>query len=277
MNITVNTATKAWYGTLIEVMAKGDVVSPRGMRTLEMQQHTVAVDMIRPVVRCPTRKLSEKFLGGEALWILTGDDRVETISRYNKRIADFSDDGVTFFGAYGPKFVNQVQYVVDKLIEDQHSRQAGMTFWRENPKKTKDVPCTVAAFFNIRDNGSVPVLNANFFMRSNDVWLGMPYDMFNFSMMANYVCGSINQRNVLNNFNLIGKRVLRPGTLFLTAASRHIYSTNEIAAGTCIANDIGSQLDHSILPNKMYENPAHLVHTLREIAEGNEAEKWWKK
>jgi thymidylate synthase len=98
---------------------------------------------------------------------LSGDDKVATISPYNGRIADFSDDGMKFFGAYGPKIIAQLPFILDKLRKDPMSRQAGLTIWRESRRSPKDVPCTVAMFFSVRDGK----LNNHVFMRSSDAWL----------------------------------------------------------------------------------------------------------
>ena len=51
-------------------------------------------------------------------------------------------------------------------------------------------------------------------MRSNDIWLGTPYDIFSFSMITHYIVAEYN-RSV--NEDLI------PGTLYLNAASLHLY------------------------------------------------------
>jgi thymidylate synthase len=56
-----------------------------------------------------------------------------------KGITRFSDDGITFFGAYGPKIITQTSYIVNTLCNDQDSRQAVLSIWRENPKSSADI------------------------------------------------------------------------------------------------------------------------------------------
>ena len=210
-----------WYQTLSMLLRGGAAeVSPRGKLTRELMQHTVKVDMRRPVLTVPGRKLSYRFMAAEAFWILSGDDTVRGIAPWNKHIEQFSDDGQTFFGAYGPKVRGQLDYVVRKLKEDADSRQAGLTIWRENPPQTKDVPCTVAIFANIRGTQ----LNLNVFMRSSDVWLGLPYDVFNFSMLAHLICARLNEGKDSSEGST--DTIITPGNLYLTAASSHIYETN---------------------------------------------------
>lgn len=209
----MQTTNNVWLDLLREIFLRGLGVSPRGQGTLELLHHTIKISMADPVITIPARKLNYKFMLANAYWILSGDNRVETLAPYNRNIAQFSDDGVTFFGAYGPPIEEQMDYVVGKLIQDPDTRQAVMTIWRPNPPMTKDVPCTVAMAFNIRRGR----LNLHVFMRSSDAWLGVPYDVFDFSMVASQVLWELHRRG-------IGDVVL--GDLYLTAASSHVYERN---------------------------------------------------
>lgn len=278
-NVT-NHANLAWVIELLGVLESGNDVSPRGQVTKELLQQTSVIDMRRPVITLPERKLSTKFLGGEAYWILSGDNRVETIAPYNKNIVNYSDDGQTFFGAYGPRIMSQLDYVVDKLKSDSDTRQAVLTIWRENPPETKDVPCTVAVNFMIRDHK----LNCHAYMRSNDLWLGFPYDVFNFSMLSHLVCCRLNAFVVEN-----GGVIIEPGTLYHTASSRHIYEqhfeqvrqlvgqyTKQYDIATAVTNKLMT-LGTDETPPEMYISEVHLMHVLDSLRkDGKSSEfKWW--
>lgn len=273
----LQTMTEAWVSHVFAVLNAGREVSPRGKRTLELPQHTVAVDMRYPVLLLPTRKLSYQFMAAEASWILSGSDRVEEIAPWNKRIADFSDDGETFFGAYGPKVLGQLDYVVKKLLQDPDSRQAGLTIWRENPPETKDVPCTVAMFFALRDPSDEPELKAKLeasvFMRSNDVWLGTPYDVFNFSMVAHLVCAR------LNSASATGRKV-EPGALRLTAASSHLYEEQWPAAREVarLAAGFSPGSREPRTPELLFEDSQQLRRTLMRLRDTKpgDALRWWE-
>jgi thymidylate synthase len=218
-------ASAVWLTALQRIMRDGDHVKPRGMLTLEVPGNVVRVHMKYPVVLCPARKLSYRFLAGEALWILDGSNQVADIAPHNPNIAQFSDDGVTFFGAYGPKIVEQREYVVRKLLEDVDTRQAVITIWRENPPKTKDVPCTIALAFSIRNS----MLHCHAFMRSSDAWLGLPYDTFNFSMVALRIACEYNAR-VTGSF----VPPVELGYLRITTVSGHIYERNFTGVAECL-------------------------------------------
>lgn len=256
--------SRVWLNAINDILANGDLVSPRGKLTKEIPQRTIEVDMRKPVLRVPDRSLSYKFMAAEAFWILSGDDRVETIAPYNSRISAFSDDGERFFGAYGPKIVAQLPYIVEKLQADEDSRQAGLTIWRECPPNTKDVPCTVAVFFNIRGGK----LNAHVFMRSSDVWLGVPYDVFNFSMLSHLVCGLLNEHRLVAD-------AVSPGRLFLTAASSHLYETNWDDAKMCLGSTVLDQIE---TPKLLWNDPQFLMSELKDLRDSRPGDhrRWWE-
>lgn len=231
---------KTWTRVLSSVLAGGLPVAPRGKNTLELAHGFVGVNMRKPVLTIAERKLSYPFMAAEAHWILSGSDKVADIAPWNKNISAFSDDGEKFFGAYGPKIVAQLPYVVAKLAADKDSRQAGLTIWRESPPETKDVPCTVAIFASIRKStqrdgpmgvAGLNLLHLHVFMRSSDLWLGLPYDVFNFSMLAHLICAHLNDLSNMNGADLI----VSPGTLYLTAASMHLYEEQWAAARQIVA------------------------------------------
>lgn len=205
----MNTTDSAYMKAIRECML-GDVVSPRGMASRELIQHTVEFDMTRPVITIPGRELDYQFMVAEAHWILSGDDKLNNYIRRN--LEKYSDDGKTMYGAYGVPFAEQMSYICQKLWEDRDTRQAVMTLWERNPRVSKDIPCTVAMQWLIRDDK----LHCNVFMRSQDVWLGLPYDLFSFSMMSAKIMLHLKETYV----------ELTLGTLRITAGSRHLYERN---------------------------------------------------
>jgi hypothetical protein len=212
----ISTANTAWLSALLDLTGpRANLVSPRGRPTLELPHRMAACHIDTPLVTVSARKLSYSFAAAEALAMLAGDDRVEVLAPYAPQVAQFSDDGIRFAGAYGPRIVTQLNYVIMKLIEDRNTRQAVISIWTPNPKPSKDIPCTLALTFSIR-NG---VLNVHAFMRSSDAWLGLPYDLFNFAMIGVFITCAYNRR-------VDEEDRLQLGTLYLTAASAHLYKDN---------------------------------------------------
>lgn len=264
----------AWPIVLGHTLYEGRRTSPRGMLTKEIPQDTISIDMRYPVLVIPERKLSTKFMAGEAHWILSGDNRVSTIAPYNPNISKFSDDGVVFYGAYGPRIKEQLDYVVNKLKEDRDTRQAFLTIWRPNPPKTKDVPCTIACGFMLRGDK----LDCFVYMRSNDLWLGFPYDVFNFSMLAHLVCCRLNEGRT-DGF-------IEPGVLHHTAASRHIYAEHFERAEEIVSKysvlkaslATLAELSTHETPSALYKDENELMETLAKIKDEGKSSPlcWWK-
>jgi thymidylate synthase len=264
-----NSANDVWLNLIHRIIYSGNDVEPRGIRCREILSHTSVVDMSRCITTGRPR-LGYKFLTAEAWWILTGRNDVESIKKYSSHISSFSNDGVRFDGAYGPKVVDQVRYVVETLEKDPESRQAVIEIWRPNPRPSKDVPCTIAAQWMVRkDRDNVPRLHCFDTMRSSDTWLGWPYDVFNFSMLSAYLALTLRI-----NFKL---RYLELGNLHLTAASQHLYvdpkadGANNIPYSLDDAKEIAGNFsppEYSPLNLEDYHDPGMLVEHLANCKDG---------
>lgn len=132
---------------------------------------------------------------GELLWMLAGSKAVDFISHYIAKYRDLSDDGgVTIHGAYGPRLFgpgdgNQVSRVIDVLKEKNDSRQAVVQIFDRTDLLAyhRDVPCTCTLQFLVRKGR----LNLLTYMRSNDAWMGLPHDVFAFTMLQELVARSL--------------------------------------------------------------------------------------
>lgn len=195
------------YSSLImSLIQNGQRISPRGLATRELLGTALVIpDICDNVIQVPERKLNYHFMVAEALWVLMGRDDVEMLSHYNKNIAQFSDDGLKFEGAYGPRIKYQLPRIIDKLTKEPDTRQAVISIWDRMPTPTtKDVPCTVSFQFLIRDNR----LNLIAHMRSSDAWWGLPYDIFTFTSIQSALAYELK---------------VKPGRFLLWIASCHLY------------------------------------------------------
>lgn len=133
------------------------------------------------------RKMSMRYAIGELLWYISRNKSVKSIETFSKFWSKISDDGVTVNSNYGncirDKFnFDQWEMCKTLLMENPDTRQAVIHIKEprdvlNNP--TKDLNCTIALQFLIRDNK----LHLITTMRSNDLWLGLPYDLFNFTCL----------------------------------------------------------------------------------------------
>ena len=226
--------------------------APRHLKIKEFINDGFIVDMDKPIITIPERKLNHNFMTGEAWWILDGRNDVRSLAKYMGKIERYSDDGVRFFGAYGPKIVDQLSYCIKILVEDRDTRQSCLTIWRQNPPFSKDIPCTVSLQFFLREDRLYTVAN----MRSQDIWLGLPYDAFNFSAISFFVCLSLRK--------ILAQPTLRLGELYVNAASRHLYSTDEeeaLKVSKCsIPDDINFSFNRAL---ENYEDPYYFITALK--------------
>lgn len=131
---------------------------------------------------------------GELLWILAGSNALEFIGFYISDYKKSSDDGLTIHGAYGPRMFgkrpnDQLTRVISSLRSKPDSRQAVVQLFdrRDTLEHHSDIPCTCTMQFVIRDR-RLHMLTS---MRSNDAWLGLPHDVFAFTMIQELVARSL--------------------------------------------------------------------------------------
>jgi thymidylate synthase len=124
---------------------------------------------------------------GELLWYLSGDNSLEFIRRYIKAYEDDADPDGTIYGAYGPRLVklrgriNQFDNVARVLTAKPTSRRAVVQLFdaADIAKDRIEVPCTTTLQFHGREGR----LHLSVSMRSNDAYLGLPHDVFCFTMI----------------------------------------------------------------------------------------------
>lgn len=148
---------------------------------------TVLSDPTRNIVKSDLRKMPIRYAVGELLWYLSGNNHLSEIQKFTSAWDRMSDDGDLVNSNYGNKIkyfygFDQWEHTKQLLTKDPNSRQAIIHIkdardYIENP--TKDVPCTIALQFMLRENK----LNLTTFMRSNDIWMGFPYDVFQFTCL----------------------------------------------------------------------------------------------
>ncbi|MEH6671200.1 thymidylate synthase [Halopseudomonas sp.] len=132
---------------------------------------------------------------GELAWYLSGSNELAFITHYIKKYVHYSDDEITVYGAYGPRFMGenenrQIFNVIDLLRKKPTSRQAVIQLFdsKDILEKHNDIPCTCTMQFLIRKNK----LHMFTSMRSNDVFLGLPHDIFTFTMIQEIIANSLN-------------------------------------------------------------------------------------
>ena len=163
------------------------------------------------------RKMPMRYAIGELLWYNSANNSWKSIEPFSLFWKEISDDGKTVNSNYGycirKKYdFDQWEMVKDLLKRNPNSRQAVIHIKEardiiNNP--TKDLNCTISLQFFLR-KGKLDLIVT---MRSNDVWLGLPYDVFNFTCMQIQMAMELG---------------VKIGTYYHNSASLHMYKRDEV-------------------------------------------------
>ncbi|MBI2020111.1 hypothetical protein HYS94_01705 [Candidatus Daviesbacteria bacterium] len=145
------------------------------------------------VIQNSSRKISLSMLVGEFFWILFGRDDLDFISFYNSKMIEYSDNGKSLFGAYGKRLTSQWSGVIERILSDKLTRQAVLPIIdkSDSTAMTKDFPCNNLLHFWSQDGTS---LNLTVYIRSQDMFLGFPYDVFHWTMFLENMAMTCNMR-----------------------------------------------------------------------------------
>lgn len=203
------------YQDVVEhVLNHGRPRAPRGLPTLDAG--FVVVELVQPYYALPLgvgRSVNRRIAAAEAVQLIGGFSDPKLLVDASPTFRRFQEDDGTFHGAYGPRVGHQLFGVINRLTLDRDSRQAVINVWdgtRDHVAEKRDYPCTVALGFAIVNDH----LELNVTMRSNDVWLGTPYDWFQFTQLQLTVAGVLG---------------IPPGAYRHTAWSLHVYE-RDVAA-----------------------------------------------
>lgn len=179
-----------WYNKLKERAVKGELMfTSRDGEVVDEAINAVTVieDPTRCIMTNRVRKMPMRYAIGEMLWYASGSPKLKEIRKYTSAWDRMSDDGEKVNSNYGwcikEKFgFDQYEYVKKLLSVDADTRQAVIHIKEprntlENP--TKDLNCTVCLQFFVRERK----LYMTTYMRSNDLWMGFPYDVFQFTAL----------------------------------------------------------------------------------------------
>jgi len=206
---TVPNVNHALPRALAELRDSGKRIAPRGQPTLELEGAvaTVYQNPTQMVLFDPLRDANPFFHFFEALWILAGRNDVAFLAHFNKKMAEYSDDGYVFHAPYGFRLrhawsmgsamnidpsheIDQIEYCIAKLRADPDSRQCVMVIWdpQQDWVRTKDVPCNDMVMLKLRE-GALRMTVCN---RSNDVvWGAYGANVVQFSTLLTYMARRI--------------------------------------------------------------------------------------
>lgn len=231
------------------ILSKGEHINPSKGGASELRG--ILIEITNPRARLSRTENRGKPFSclGELCWYLARSDRLDFISYY---IPDYERyaNGDTIFGAYGPRFFNwhgldQVKNVIELLARKKDSRQAVIQLFdaADLTEIHNDIPCTCTIQLILRNDR----LHMFTSMRSNDAFLGMPHDIFAFTMLQEIVARSLS---------------VDLGTYVHSVGSLHIYDHQLPLAKQYLEE--GWQTTMSTMPQMPTGDPWPAIYTLVE-------------
>lgn len=174
--------------------AYGKEAAPRGQNVLECENFRYVLPPYVRFANFEARKLNISYIKKEFLWYLKGDRFDSSIGQHAKMWQGLVNDDGSLNSNYG-QYIFGEQNLFDKALEtltaDKDSRRASIMILNNEHlfSNTKDVPCTYALNFRIRENS----LHMTVHMRSQDAIFGMGNDAPAFSFIHEMMFHSLKE------------------------------------------------------------------------------------
>jgi thymidylate synthase len=218
MQIQVRNASTALCEILRRLSIQGVRRTTRAGDVLEIDE-PVIIKYLNPrerIIFFEERDFPTIFVLMEAIWMMAGRNDVEWLTKFNKRMAEYSDDGATFHGSYGHRWRNafgfdQLERVVKLLKTKPDTRRAVIQMWHceldlNEDESGLDLPCNMLVKFQIRNNK----LDITVYNRSNDVlWGTTAVNTTQFSILQEYVAAAVG---------------IDPGYYYQVSDNLHVYA-----------------------------------------------------
>ena len=143
----------------------------------------------------------------ELIWFVNGETNIKYLNDNNVKIWDsWADENGELGNVYGYQMRNfcgifdQLTELINNLKSDKYSRRHIITLW--NPidlHKMALPPCYFSFQFHVDNKDN---LNLNVFMRSCDLFVGLPYDFAMFAALLHVIAKEVGLKANLLQFNI---------------------------------------------------------------------------
>lgn len=196
-----NSADQAWCKATDEFLSgrESRVHSGRDGDTHELLHASFCIhDPRQRWITSRRPQINPAFAIAELVWILRGREDSAFLNFWNSQLHKFSGNGPKYDGAYGYRLreqfgTDQLESAYLALRGCPESRQVVLQIW--DPKQdmpdalgrpvSSDVPCNICSMLKIR-NGR---LEWTQILRSNDLFLGVPYNFIQFTSLQEIMAG----------------------------------------------------------------------------------------
>lgn len=231
-----------WKDQLKAVSEYGYTVKKDKRNFKEMIAHKFTTDDPRDrLIGDPTRNMNIFQCIGQFLWMTQGNFNVTDIEYYQSEARRFSSNGITMIGAYGLRLfgihhLDQMNHLLEILDDDTTKRKAVASIYLpqfDHHNKKDEVPCTLNLQYLIRGEK----VNAVTYMRSQDAYKLLPYDLFMFTMLQEYVTAYLSSKHDVSL-----------GTYNHFSGSFHTYEMHEADIYKVISNPTANSIPMEAMP-----------------------------
>ena len=193
------TANEVWKQAMKQLLLEENCVDGRNGKTKELLHTFITVEEPRQKwVQGRVPSISISFALAELVWIMNGEDRSDVINYWNPRLPQFAGKGSQYYGAYGKRMrshfgFDQLKRACSVLQNCPDSRQVVIQIYdvvkdlpiEDGMPRSEDIPCNVCSILKVR-NGR---LEWTQILRSNDIYLGLPYNFIQFMSLQEIMAG----------------------------------------------------------------------------------------
>jgi len=156
----------------------------------------VLTNPVARITTLSTRPLTIVSAVARFVWMVSHSNRLADIAFYEPKVSGYTDDGLSVPGSdYGQRIfqpapnLDQVEGVISRLREDLSSRRAAVVIWQPGDavRQSTDIPCAFGAFYHVRDGKLI----ATTIMRSNNAFRLLPFNVFEFSLVAEMIASEV--------------------------------------------------------------------------------------
>ena len=197
---SADTANDVWTQAA-EALTTKDVISQpgRGGPTRELLRSVFEIsDPTQRWVSSRSPAINPAFAIAEVIWILCGRRDASFLTYFNRSLKKFAGDLPEYPGAYGYRLrynlgFDQLERAYHALSACRDSRQIVLQIWdgrsdlpRDDGRpQSTDEPCNIVALLKVRNDR----LEWTQILRSNDLFLGVPYNFVQFTTLQEILAG----------------------------------------------------------------------------------------
>ncbi len=204
MEILKKSTLEAWKASLKHIMEKGADFQDREKRTCrEILNMTIVIENPEQSIHLPISQMKNTDK-----WVYPGREELESIMLDKKT-------STLYNYTYGPRIFNfqsqkdQIeQFIIPLLEKDPDSRRALIVLYdplQDSQVSNKDIPSLALVYFKVKEKK----LNITCFIRSNDMFIGWPANVYQIYTLQNHVAERLG---------------LKLGSITTFSASAHIFA-----------------------------------------------------